>query len=162
LTFDPVGSFERARRERGRRNGRRDGRRFEFVRGGRGGGGEVWFRTLLETLEKAGKSTALAVAHFLDALIQLTRSGNTKSLRNAFGNSMHNRPIAAPPLGIHREGHNRRHMLGADQGAIFPPATRLSARSASSPVTPPPLVFGGARQQERPVASGETRSFSGS
>ena len=87
------------------------------MRGGRGGGGEVWFRTLLETLEKAGKSTALAVAHFLDALIQLTRSGNTKSLRNAFGNSMHNRPIAAPPLGIHREGHNRRHMLGADQGA---------------------------------------------
>jgi hypothetical protein len=61
----------------------------------------------------------------LIALIQLTRSGNTKRLRNAFGNSTHNRPIAAPlNVDLHRpwafladEGHNRRHMLGADQGA---------------------------------------------
>ena len=39
--------------------------------------GQAWPRTLLEAIEKAGKSTALAVAHFLDALIQLTRRGNT-------------------------------------------------------------------------------------
>ena len=63
---------------------------------------------------RARRGPGLGVAHFLDALIQLTRRGNTKRLRKAFGNRTQSRP----------------RML------IFPPATRPSARSTSSPVTP--------------------------